>query len=189
MVCVLRTRGQWSDDSLYSINRSYRLLETHLLSTVAISLTLLDWYFQLPRHAPHLGVQQVVKALCDPHNHLYQQYLCDQFTLAFDTFLAIQHEVESRVKVLLNRSQPHWRVKNSCPVCRYKLDDEPVLIIPGMFAYNGNFALKRSAAAGTADKRIFVSDYKIKDKSIDLYANGASATVDDVNIEELNKSG
>lgn len=117
----------------------------------------------------------------------YHRYLRDQFALAFDVFLAIRREVDAGLKTLLKRADPDWRVKNACPACRYKvclflhcrrcclpgaqLQDEPELVIPGLFAVDGNFSLKRSAAAGTADPRELVSDYKIDDAKIDLYAN------------------
>ncbi|KZV93713.1 hypothetical protein EXIGLDRAFT_673831 [Exidia glandulosa HHB12029] len=200
-VPVLRVVQAGTDSPAVALIRMGLLPCTPQVPSVAISLALLDWYYRLRRHAPRLGVQQFVKALCDMHDRPYQRYLRDQFALAFDTFLAIRREVDARVRDLLQRSAPHWRVKNSCPPCRYKLDDEPVLLIPAMIGSDGNFALKRSAAAGSADARTFASDYKIEDESIDLYANevpkrtrvtpvhGENAKVDDVTVEELEESG
>ncbi|EJD50109.1 hypothetical protein AURDEDRAFT_42451, partial [Auricularia subglabra TFB-10046 SS5] len=87
---------------------------------------------------PRLGVQQFVKALCDRHDVRYLRYLRDQFDLAFDVYLAMRRELDLRLKIVLNRSTPNWRVKNSCPACRYKLDGEQELEIPGFFAVDGN---------------------------------------------------
>lgn len=47
--------------------------------------------------------------------------MCEQVSQAFDAYLAILREVEKRLKIVLARTAPHWRAKNSCPSCRYKV--------------------------------------------------------------------
>lgn len=44
----------------------------------------------------------------------------------------------------LGRSSPHWRVKNACPCCLYKLEGEPPLAEFDILAtMDGNDSLKR----------------------------------------------
>lgn len=103
--------------------------------SVAISLGLIEFYHRLRRHAPRLGVQPFVRALCDKYmvrslacccdslqtsQTSYRPYLREQVAAAFDAFLAIQREVQRRVDSVLEHDAPHFRVKNSCACCNYK---------------------------------------------------------------------
>ncbi|KAJ7835462.1 hypothetical protein B0H14DRAFT_2590286 [Mycena olivaceomarginata] len=63
-----------------------------------------------------------VRALCDIHGVAPRPWLGAQFSAAFDAYLAIRAEVDRRVQVALGRDTPHWRLKNSCPCCLYKLE-------------------------------------------------------------------
>ncbi|EJD36651.1 hypothetical protein AURDEDRAFT_74039 [Auricularia subglabra TFB-10046 SS5] len=139
--------------------------------SVAISIGVLEFYHRLRRHAPRLGVQPFVRALCDKYGAIYLPHLREQFAQAFDVYLAIRRETARRVATALGRDGPNWRVLNSCPSCTYQLADEEPLEIGGMVAVDGGQSLKRSAAAGHADERTLESDYRIPPAHFDLYAN------------------
>lgn len=108
---------------------------------VAISIGILDLYYRLCRHAPRLGIQPFVRALCDRYMvrtlltfHFrklmhpqcqYRPYLREQFSLAFDAYLALQREVQRRLDTALGHDAPNWRAHNSCACCNYKVRTSP----------------------------------------------------------------
>ncbi|KAJ7803418.1 hypothetical protein B0H14DRAFT_3487371 [Mycena olivaceomarginata] len=55
----------------------------------------------------------------------------------------VQEAVDRRVQVALGRDALHWRLKNACPCCLYKLEGEPCLKIPLMGTFDGNNSLSR----------------------------------------------
>ncbi|KAJ7834923.1 hypothetical protein B0H14DRAFT_3461770 [Mycena olivaceomarginata] len=73
-----------------------------------------------------LGIQPYVRALCDLHGVPFRTYLSTQFSVAFDV-----------------PRHPHWRLKNACPACLYKLEDEEDLSLPVLTTQNGNNSLSR----------------------------------------------
>ncbi|KZV92950.1 hypothetical protein EXIGLDRAFT_613732, partial [Exidia glandulosa HHB12029] len=142
--------------------------------TVAISLGLLDLYHRLRSHAPRLGIQPFVRALCDKYMCQYRPHLRNQFSNAFDAYLAVQRELQRRVDCALGQDSPHWRALNACACCNYELEDEEPLVIKGLTAMDGGQAHKRRAGAGHSDPRVFESDYRIPPDEVDLCAGEAT---------------
>ncbi|KZV92760.1 hypothetical protein EXIGLDRAFT_598781, partial [Exidia glandulosa HHB12029] len=155
---------------------------TPAVPEVAISIGILELYYFIRSHAPRLGVQPFVRALCDKYKCVFRPYLRDQFAAAFDAYMAIRREVQRRMDTALGRDAPNWRAHNSCACCNYKLEDEPPLVIEGFCAMDGGQAPKRSASAGMVDERVFDSDYRIPPEEVDLYAN-------EVAYDTLDESG
>jgi hypothetical protein len=55
------------------------------------------------------------------HQFPYSKTLWRQFTDTFDVYLMILREVQKRIAEVLGHAEPHWREKNSCPSCQYKV--------------------------------------------------------------------
>ncbi|KAF8169554.1 hypothetical protein K438DRAFT_1909486 [Mycena galopus ATCC 62051] len=111
--------------------------------TVVITIRALEIYRVARLRCPRLGIQAFMRALCDIHGVAPRPWLGTQFSVVFDLYLAIRARVEKRVEVALGRDTPNWRLKNACPACLYKLEDEPHLEIPLMATFDGNNLLSR----------------------------------------------
>ncbi|EGN97916.1 hypothetical protein SERLA73DRAFT_109190 [Serpula lacrymans var. lacrymans S7.3] len=145
-----------------------------LYPTVAISLRTLAAYRQIHRTCPRLSVQAQCKALCHLHDIPYRPYLDAQFSAAYDVYLEIVYRVDALMKVELQQDSPHWRLKNSCPACFYKLKDEPSLGIEWLVSIDGNNSLKRwkSSTYGLlsrSDSRKPRTDYWVDKEAVDRY--------------------
>jgi hypothetical protein len=73
----------------------------------------------------------------------YRRYLDQQFSIAFDLYLAIRLAVHNFVQAALGRDSPDWRLRHACPACTYKLKDEHHLLYSLLFTMDGNDSLKR----------------------------------------------
>ncbi|KAJ6546006.1 hypothetical protein DFH09DRAFT_1321247 [Mycena vulgaris] len=51
--------------------------------------------------------------------------------------------VDQCMQVVLGRDTLHWRLKNTCPCCLYKVEGKPELKIPLMATFDGNNSLSR----------------------------------------------
>ncbi|KAA1467688.1 hypothetical protein DENSPDRAFT_877519 [Dentipellis sp. KUC8613] len=169
--------------TLYHIKGSYyinvELLRQGFLGaspwnvSMAFSLRTLELYRALRLRQPRLSIQAWIQTLCDLHNLNYRRMYWRHFSDAFDVYLKILREVESRVDVVLGRHEdPHWRVKHSCPACQYKvLHDEETLIIATIAALDGNQSLKRARLRELLeeDPRVFDSKYWITEDLVDIF--------------------
>ncbi|KAI5992520.1 hypothetical protein EDD15DRAFT_2388285 [Pisolithus albus] len=81
----------------------------------AVTVHALHLYHTARQCCPHLSIQGYVKSLCDMHGVL----------LAF---------VSNLVHRAVQRDQPDWRLKHSCPPCTYRLQDEPEMRFAMLFA-------------------------------------------------------
>ncbi|KAJ7270013.1 hypothetical protein B0H12DRAFT_997107, partial [Mycena haematopus] len=155
--------------------------------TVVISIRALEMYRVTHLRCPRLGIQAFIRALCDIHGVAPRPWLSSQFSVAFDVYLAIRARIEKRLKVALGRDSPNWRLKNACPPCLYKLEDEPPLEIPFMCTMDGNNSLSCFAmrerdevfADGTTapgqskerrDDRAAPGDYYLSREEVDKWA-------------------
>ncbi|KAJ7075730.1 hypothetical protein B0H15DRAFT_791447 [Mycena belliarum] len=150
-------------------------------TTVVITARVLELYRITRLRCPRLAIQPFVKSLCDLHGAPFRPYLSTQFSVAFDVYLATLAIVDARVKALLRRDAPDWRLKNACPACMYKLEDEPPLLLPFLSTKDGNNSLKRwdrrergeDGAAGEskerADSRKVPGDYYLSRDEVDLW--------------------
>ncbi|KIK10609.1 hypothetical protein PISMIDRAFT_124186, partial [Pisolithus microcarpus 441] len=111
--------------------------------TIAISLRTLTIFRQACRACPHFSIHAQCKTLCHFHNMPYRPYLFQQLTQAFDVYLEIIHCVDQKIRVALNRSAREWRLRNECPACFYRVEDEPTLTFDWFVSIDGNNSLKR----------------------------------------------
>lgn len=123
----------------------------------------------------------------------FRPHLSTQFSIAFDLYLATLAIVEKRIQVALGRDTPDWRLKNACPACMYKLEDEPALVFPFMGTQDGNDSLKRfhrkerndnvspesQASKERGDDREVPGDYYLSRAEVDVWAKE--------NLDELMK--
>ncbi|KAJ6476159.1 hypothetical protein C8R45DRAFT_1054631 [Mycena sanguinolenta] len=154
--------------------------------TVVITIRALEVYRVAHLRCPRLGIQAFVRALCDIHGVAPRSSLGGQFSVAFDVYLSIRAVADERVQVALGRNTPHWRIKNACPCCLYRLEGEPTLKIPFMATFDGNNSLSRFArrerevdedgvsAPGASkerfDNRIAAGDYYLPREEVDKWA-------------------
>ncbi|KAG2124388.1 hypothetical protein DEU56DRAFT_873320 [Suillus clintonianus] len=137
--------------------------------TVVITLQCLELYHQLRRRQSSFSIQAFMKVLCALHNVTYIKSFREQFAIAFDVYLAIIREVQSRIDVALSRSDPDWRLRNSCPACTFKQPDEVALFPASLRAMDGNNSAKRMDNVGFTDRRIYPSRYMIVSSDVDRF--------------------
>ncbi|KAJ7445131.1 hypothetical protein B0H11DRAFT_1746932 [Mycena galericulata] len=109
---------------------------------VAITVRVLEAYRVTHVRCPQLAIQPYVKSLCDIHGVAYRPYLCQQFSIAYDLYLAIRRQTDKRVMNALGRDSK-WRLRHACPACMYKLEGEDQLIFDMLTTMDGNDSLKR----------------------------------------------
>ncbi|KAF8212965.1 hypothetical protein K438DRAFT_1566472 [Mycena galopus ATCC 62051] len=109
---------------------------------VAIAVRVLEVFRVLHARAPQLAIQPYVKSLCDLHGVPFKPYLSQQFSIAYDVYLAIRQQTDERVMNALGRDSK-WRLKHACPACMYKLEGEDQLIFDMLTTMDGNNSLKR----------------------------------------------
>ncbi|KAL1741794.1 hypothetical protein HDZ31DRAFT_44654, partial [Schizophyllum fasciatum] len=136
--------------------------------TIAFTLELLELYHQLRRHQSSLSIQAMVKTMCSVHNLTYHHTYRQQFSDAFDAYLAILRGVQSRVDSALGRDV-EWRVKHHCAACSHQVSDEATLRPARLQAMDGNESLKRVAGWGHTDKRAFNSMFLIRPEDVDVF--------------------
>ncbi|KAG6848526.1 hypothetical protein H0H93_016281 [Arthromyces matolae] len=109
----------------------------------AFSIRVMELFRISHLRCPHMTVEPFVKTLCDLHRIPFRQYLAQQFTIAYDLYSEIRINVQTRVNVALGRDADKWRLKNACPACTYKLEQEDDLIFQMLVTMDGNDSLKR----------------------------------------------
>jgi hypothetical protein len=110
----------------------------------------------------------------------YRRSLTSQFSIAFDTYLEILHRVDRRVAKAMHHDTPEWRMKNSCPPCHYKVEDEPAMTFAVQKEMDGNNSLKRMDevvrhGAQSKDKRKARTDYWQTRDEVDVYKDEVKA--------------
>jgi hypothetical protein len=73
----------------------------------------------------------------------FKPYLSRQFSIALDLYIAIRNLTDHDVQVALGRDIPDWHLRNLCPPCTYKLEDEVKLKFSMLYTVDGNDSLKR----------------------------------------------
>ncbi|THU78591.1 hypothetical protein K435DRAFT_824088 [Dendrothele bispora CBS 962.96] len=165
--------------------------------SVVITTRTLEYYRVMYLRCPRLSVQPFVKSLCDIHGVPFKPYLSQQLTICFDLYLNILSKVKFRVHKALERTDLHWRLKNTCPACEYRLEDEVKLKFSMMCCMDGNDSLKRlerrydginedgEVKAGPSnerlDERIGGHDYFLSNEEVDKFGKAVAKTI----IEEL----
>ena len=100
-------------------------------------------------------------------------HLAKQLSSGYDCYLAILHDVDAQVQRALGRDE-HWNSLNRCPLCMYKLKEEPPLKLSMLVAMDGNNLLKlvdSTFCSGSShmDDHNSTSSRWIKPKDVDLF--------------------
>ncbi|KAJ7912929.1 hypothetical protein B0H13DRAFT_1712828 [Mycena leptocephala] len=116
--------------------------------TVGFSTRVLELFRVAHLRTPTLAIQGLVKTLTDLHGLPFKPYRVQQFSVAYDLYLAILRGVKARVDKAIGRDAPEWRLKNCCPACMYKLEGEAALVFSMLVTADGNDSLKRVLRRG-----------------------------------------
>ena len=84
-----------------------------------------------------------IKTLCNLHSAPFEPYISRQFSICFDLYLEMRSVTDIRVQVALERNSKDYRLCNNCPVCTYRLTNEPELQFSMLYTVDGNDSLKR----------------------------------------------
>ncbi|KAG0702276.1 hypothetical protein DFH29DRAFT_805186 [Suillus ampliporus] len=126
------------------------------MPSVAITLQCLEFYHQLRQCQSSFSIQAFTKVLCTLHDTCFSSP--EQFSNAFDIYLAILREIQSCTDTTLGQTKLNWHLRHSCPACTLKKPDEPTLYLESSKAMDGNNSAKRMAIAGHLGERGTDSD-------------------------------
>ncbi|KAI6000026.1 hypothetical protein EDD15DRAFT_2362606 [Pisolithus albus] len=116
-----------------------------------------------------ISLQAMVKVLCALQNIMYSQHLRSQFSAAFDIYLNILRFVHTLLKRALGHDGPAWKLRGACPACAFEQPDEPPLSPARLHSMDGNQSAKRLDGSGSADSRLFHSDYFIPHAEVERF--------------------
>ncbi|KAK1230443.1 hypothetical protein PQX77_006472 [Marasmius sp. AFHP31] len=114
-----------------------------LVHSSVVTTQTLELFHSLFLRCPRLSIQPFIRALCDLQGYRFKNYLCIQFSQAYDVFISVKEEARRQARQSLNRDSPDWRSLNACPCCQYPVKDEPKLEFGFLAAMDGNDSLKR----------------------------------------------
>ncbi|KAJ7243703.1 hypothetical protein C8J57DRAFT_1438524 [Mycena rebaudengoi] len=176
--------------------------------TVVITTRVLEVFRVAHLRCPRFSIQPFVRALCDLHGVPHRPYLSTQFSTAFDIYLSLRAIIDKWVLVALGRDLPNWRVKNACPCCMYKVEDEPPLSIGVLACIDGNNSLSRflrrereeitaeddggahpGASKERADSRVPAGDYYLSRAEVDRWSKEGMADLMDGFVPDPNAPG
>ncbi|KAJ7867216.1 hypothetical protein B0H14DRAFT_2347032 [Mycena olivaceomarginata] len=109
--------------------------------SIAFPLRTLEIYRQVHRVCPRYSLDALSKTLMNIHHAAHRTTLAEQLSAAYDAYLEIMRQVDSRVHVALGRDAT-WYSKNVCPPCMYKTENEPPLKFSLLSSMDGNNSLK-----------------------------------------------
>ncbi|KAJ7703810.1 hypothetical protein B0H14DRAFT_2647720 [Mycena olivaceomarginata] len=109
---------------------------------VAFTTRCLEIYRLVCLRSPGVSIQPWVKTLADLHGCKLKPYVSKAFSKCFYVYLKVLQVVDDRIKKVLGRDAPDWRLKNCCPACTYKLEGEMKMIFEMLFTLDGNDSLK-----------------------------------------------
>ncbi|KAJ7027031.1 hypothetical protein C8F04DRAFT_1295641 [Mycena alexandri] len=112
-------------------------------SKVVFSIRLLEIFRVAHLRTPQLSIHAWMKTIADLHGLPFKPYRAQQFSAAYDLYLAVLKRVKLRVRRVLGRNGPKWRMENCCPSCMLKVEDEEELTFSILVTMDGNDSLKR----------------------------------------------
>jgi hypothetical protein len=104
----------------------------------------------------------------------YVPYLSMQFLIAYDAYLEICQCLKHQVNIVLGLDTAQLHLKQSCPCCFHKLEDEPELEFFCFISVDGNNSLKclRSSVCNVRDcldSHMITSDCCISIEEVDRF--------------------
>ncbi|KAL0566107.1 hypothetical protein V5O48_015913 [Marasmius crinis-equi] len=109
---------------------------------IAFPFDFLETFRQIHRVCPRFTLNGLSRVLTNTHRRFPNPTLEDQLRVAYDTYLAIQRVVQSRVDVVLNRDPRKHFIDNVCPPCLGHLEGEDALDPAMLISMDGNASLK-----------------------------------------------
>ncbi|KAK1229011.1 hypothetical protein PQX77_007938 [Marasmius sp. AFHP31] len=109
---------------------------------VAFPFLLLETFRQIHRVCPQFSINQLARVLTNIHGRFPTPSLEDQLRVAYDAYLSLQRMVQSRVDCALGRDSDQYFVRNVCPPCLYRLENEDALNPSILLAMDGNNSLR-----------------------------------------------
>ncbi|KAJ7236971.1 hypothetical protein C8J57DRAFT_1529765 [Mycena rebaudengoi] len=110
---------------------------------VAFTTRMLEIFRVLHLRCPSFSKHAFMKGICDVSKVPFTPTLGQQFTIAYDAYLDLREQARILVSRALGQDTPQYRLRNCCPACTYKLEDEPKLMYEMLFTMDGNDSLKR----------------------------------------------
>ncbi|KAJ7267850.1 hypothetical protein C8J57DRAFT_1435830 [Mycena rebaudengoi] len=154
----------------------------------------------LHRVCPRYSLDALSKTLMNVHHAAHRTTLAEQLSTAYDAYLEMMRQVDSRVHAALGRDAT-WYSKNVCPPCMYKTVNEPPLKFSLLAAMDGNNSLKLVDSAFRAgsvrpDDRTLTSFRWLTPDQVNVYQDevvNSQKSQDDgdvawLNINELNSN-
>ncbi|KAF8344863.1 hypothetical protein F5887DRAFT_1061987 [Amanita rubescens] len=147
-----------------------------LMPTVAFTVRTLSAYREMHRSIPRNSIEAFTKVIGNLHNVPFQPYLQKQFTDAFDIYLEICRRVDKKLDEKVGYLTPTTRLARRCPLCFYKLQDEPNLDFSVLVTMDGNNSLKRIGPTVRKreelfDSRTIDSDRWLTAEEVDHFKN------------------
>ncbi|KAF8343850.1 uncharacterized protein EI90DRAFT_2902255, partial [Cantharellus anzutake] len=158
------------------------LLPTPRDPQIAISLRSLELLHSLFRAAPAFSIQHFTHLISDMHKVAYQSYLRTRLSLMFDIFYRILFHLDKLTTQALGQVEPDYRLKNSCPACHHKVENEPECPIQFIVTADGNTSLSRLRHNFATDARVFPSDYFISREQVDGFADTQKHSQCDISV-------
>ncbi|KAJ7021912.1 hypothetical protein C8F04DRAFT_972130 [Mycena alexandri] len=112
-------------------------------ANVAFSIRVLEIFRIAHLRTPQLSMHAWMKTVADLHGLPFKPYRAEQFSIAYDLYLGFLRRVKLRVRRVLGRDGPKWRMENCCPSCMLKVEDEEELTFSILVTMDGNDSLKR----------------------------------------------
>ncbi|KAL0570828.1 hypothetical protein V5O48_011124 [Marasmius crinis-equi] len=173
-----------------------------LIHKSVISIRAFELYQHLFVCCPQLSIQPYVRAICDFQSVRFMNYLCVQFSSAYDAFIAVKKRVRQRVSISLRRNDPDWRSLNACSPCQYPVAGKTPLEIEFMGAMDRNDSLKRveqreSPTDGVGegrlkerfDPRVGGEDYFVSEEEANHWERTNWPNLDGYQAERVEKIG
>ncbi|KAJ7692021.1 hypothetical protein B0H14DRAFT_3531662 [Mycena olivaceomarginata] len=141
--------------------------------SLAFPIRLFEVFRQVHRVCPRYSLSALSTTLTNLHETPRRTSLAEQLSTAYDAYLEILHEVDTRTHAALGRDAT-WYTKNLCAPCMYTIQNEPRLRFRWLGAMDGNNSLKLIDAtfrAGTtrADNRTSTSFRWLTPEQVDAF--------------------
>jgi hypothetical protein len=112
----------------------------------------------------------------------YHSYLSTQFRTAYDVYLELCRRVARKIDQALGHDTPNWRLRNCCPPCFYKLEDEPKLEFSCFISIDGNNSLKRLGETvrnqtARLDSHTLESDRWLSAEEVDVFKDEVKSSL------------
>ncbi|KAI6037355.1 hypothetical protein BKA83DRAFT_4041207, partial [Pisolithus microcarpus] len=150
----------------------------------AVTFHCLELFHQIRHRQSLFSVQAMAKVLCALHNICismpdqsiflftffkkvtYTSHFHVLLVDAFDTYLRILRHIQTTLKCALGCDGSKWKLRGACLACAYEQPSEPKLCPRRLHSMDGNFSAKRLDGSGSADMRVFNSDYFIPQEKV-----------------------